>query len=343
MTPEDLAEAKDCEPLYTLMNQIRDLAPWEWMEETDLFGVKHPDTGETGFVSVMGMAGEYYAIAAYREASGLYGFWHIQDAGSLIEPEQLFNTPQLHAALTDRDMLEKRDYHLIKSLGLKYRGRSAWPQFRSYRNGYAPWYIEKYEADFLRYILEQVLVVAPRVREQPDILDPHNDHHYLVRVARHTGDGLTWEDKVLPVEEPGLAGVPVQIDVDLIKRAKRLPRGRFRVEADLFMLLTNVGKKDERPYFPYVLMLVDSTHDKILSLDILSPVPSIEQMWATIAPTVLEKLVENGSLPTEIRVRDNLLYGMVKLFANELNVNMTQAQWLPALDRMRVEMEHFMR
>jgi len=131
------------------------------MEETELFGVQHPDTGEIGFVSVMGMAGEHYAISAYRDATGLYGFWHMQDMGPYLQPKDILNTPQLQASFEDRDMLEKHDYQLIKSLGLKYRGRNAWPQFRSYRRGYAPWYIEKYEAEFLQYVLKQLLVVAP--------------------------------------------------------------------------------------------------------------------------------------------------------------------------------------
>ncbi len=35
------------------------------MTEGDVFGVQDPDTGELGFVSVMGMLGEHYAVSVY--------------------------------------------------------------------------------------------------------------------------------------------------------------------------------------------------------------------------------------------------------------------------------------
>lgn len=342
MATENLAEAEDCKALFELMNQVRDLEPWQWMEETELFGVQHPDTGEIGFVSIMGMAGEHYAISAYRDATGLYGFWHMQDKGHYMQPEDILNTPQLQASFEDRDMLEKHDHQLIKSLGLKYRGRNAWPQFRSYRRGYAPWYIEKDEAKFLRYILEQVLVVAPRVKQQPEILDPKGDHHYLVRVAQRNGDTLTWEDKILAIEKAGLLELAIEIDASLIEAVKRLPRGKFKAEADFFMLTTMIGERTERPYFPYMLMMLDTTHDMMLGFEMLSPVPSIEQMWASVGPTALEQLVKIGSIPTEIRVRDNLLFGMLQPFAKELKLNVKQVNQMPRLDRARMELERFM-
>src|SRR5690606_28813463 len=127
-----------------------ELGPWEWMEEDDLFGVQDPETGELGFVSIMGMAGEHYAVGVYRGAKGLYGYLHLKEMDPfLIRTEDLLNIPQLQASLEDRELLEKRDRDQIKSLGLKFRGRNAWPQFRSYRPGYAPWYIEKDEARLL--------------------------------------------------------------------------------------------------------------------------------------------------------------------------------------------------
>jgi len=343
MGKENLASADDCKSLFELMNRVRDLAPWEWMEETDLFGVQHPDTGEIGFVSIMGMAGEHYAVSAYQGAGGLYGFWHMQDMGPYMQLEDIMTTPQLQASYEDRNMLDKHDYHLIKSLGLKYRGRSAWPQFRSFRRGYAPWYIEKEEAKFLQYILEQVLIVAPRVKENSDILDPKGDHHYLVRVAKQTGDMLEWEDKILPIDKPSSIELSIEINPDLIETVKNLPQGKFKVEADLFMLPTMIGERTERPYFPYMLMMLDTTHDMVIGFEMLSPIPSIEEMWASIGATALQQLVKIGSVPKDIRVRNDLLFAMLQPFAKELKLNIKQVHQLPKLDLARMEMERFMR
>jgi hypothetical protein len=41
--------------LYQAAMRVKEVAPWEWMTETDVFGVQEPETGELGFVSIMGM------------------------------------------------------------------------------------------------------------------------------------------------------------------------------------------------------------------------------------------------------------------------------------------------
>jgi len=38
--------------LYELMDEVKGLAPWDFMLETDLFGIRFPGTDELGFVSV---------------------------------------------------------------------------------------------------------------------------------------------------------------------------------------------------------------------------------------------------------------------------------------------------
>ena len=207
MAAEILASAEDSRLLFERMGQLRTMAPWGWMEETDLFGVQDPETGEIGFVSIMGMAGEHYAVAVYQGARGLYGFWHLQESGPFLEPQDVFNTPQLQASLEDREMLELADRNLIKALGLKYRGRHAWPMFRSYRPGYAPWYIEPAEARFLAHVLGQVLLVAPRVQQNPSILEPGGDTDYLVRVAQQRDDDLVWRDEMRSIAPPPLIGL----------------------------------------------------------------------------------------------------------------------------------------
>jgi hypothetical protein len=51
--------------LYAVTDRVKAAAPREWMTEGDVFGVQDPDTGELGFVSVMGMLGEHYAVSVY--------------------------------------------------------------------------------------------------------------------------------------------------------------------------------------------------------------------------------------------------------------------------------------
>lgn len=124
--------------LYEAAVRVKALAPWEWMEEMEVFGVQSPETNDLGFVSVMGMAGEHFAVGVYVGAKGLYGFLDLEDAGLDASPYRLFEVPQLQASFEDRGTLQKEDRDVLKSLGLKFRGQNAWPMFRSIRPGFHP-------------------------------------------------------------------------------------------------------------------------------------------------------------------------------------------------------------
>src|ERR1051326_7444971 len=166
-TPASTEESKT---LFSLAARVKELAPWEWMDESEVFGVQNPETGELGFVSVMGMAGQHFAVAVYVGAEGLYGVLDFASQETITNPDQLLAIPQLQASFENRDTLDKQDRELIKRLGLKFRGAGAWPMFRSYRPGFMPWFVTSEEARFLAHALEQTLEVAPRVKEDPDIL-----------------------------------------------------------------------------------------------------------------------------------------------------------------------------
>jgi hypothetical protein len=79
--------------LYESAVRIKEISPWEWMTETDIFGVRSPETGELGFVSVMGMLGEHYAVSLYLGSEGIHGFLNLQEMGPLADPEALIQIP----------------------------------------------------------------------------------------------------------------------------------------------------------------------------------------------------------------------------------------------------------
>ncbi|HUM70572.1 MAG TPA: hypothetical protein PLK31_17200, partial [Chloroflexota bacterium] len=178
--------------LYAVMDRVKAAAPWEWMEETDIFGIQNPETEELGFVSVMGSLGEHLSVAVYRGEEGLAGFWNMQYAGPYLTPDMVFNTPQLQASFEDRNTLHQKDRDVIKQLGLKYRGKQAWPQFQSFAPGLVPWYVTAVEARFLTHALEQTLEIAARLEETPALLETGVENEYLVRVPVSQNGKWIW-------------------------------------------------------------------------------------------------------------------------------------------------------
>jgi hypothetical protein len=130
-------DTREWRRLYEATVRVKGISPWEWMTEADVFGVQNPETGELGFVSVMGMLGEHYAVSLYLGSEGIHGYLNLQELGPFADPEALIQIPQLQASFEDREQLDKRDREVIKELGLKFRGRNAWPWFRSYRTSFS--------------------------------------------------------------------------------------------------------------------------------------------------------------------------------------------------------------
>jgi len=340
--PETYATSAECRPLYDLMATIKTLAPWSWMQETDILGVQNPETEENGFVSVMGRGGEHYAIAVYRGAQGLYSFHGLQQQPPALVAEILLQIPQFQASFENREQLEKPDRDMIKELGLKYRGQNAWPLFRSFHPGYYPWLLEPGEARFLRYILEQLLDVAPRFKTQPALLRPKGKNRYFVRVAQQ-GDPLAWHDTVQEVLPPPPTNLQIAIDTQLLTAVRQLPKARLTLEADLSMMPSLIRERGERPYFPFMLIIVESQSGMILAGDLLHPNPSLETMWSELPLKFLQLFAGLRAIPAEIRVRSPLLQQLIQTIQPELGFKLKQSNRLPALDSAQNEMTQFFR
>ena len=325
--------------LYDLMAQVKELSPWEWMEEGDIFGIQMPETGELGFVSVMGMLGKHFAVAVYQGAKGLGGFWTMHSLGPRLTPEFILQVPQIQASFEDREMITKEDREVMKKLGLKYRGAHAWPQFRSYRPGCFPWYIEKEEAEMLICALEQLLDVAPRFQEDPSILTPTDvEHEYLVRVKQNG----KWVDSVQHVTFREEKTLDLLMNEDALEHLRKMMPGKMTLEIDLYMMNEPVQEKaKERPFFPFLLMFADHKSGMILGVELLSPLPSIESMWSEVPAVVVEKLAEEFP-PKEIQVKEDMLYFLLQPLAEELGFAVKKQSRLKAIDQAKQELQDFM-
>jgi hypothetical protein len=330
------ASPEESRTLFALAARVRELAPWEWMDESEVFGVQNPETGELGFVSIMGMAGQHFAVAVYVGAEGLYGILDFASQETITNPSQLLDIPQLQASFEDRDLLDKQDRELIKRLGLKFRGAGAWPMFRSYRPGFMPWFVTAEEARFLAHALEQTLEVAPRIKEDPDILQPESDNGdgeiYLVRVPREGEGGLVWEDVMMHVPLPEGETVNIRLDSGVLARLKESPRRGIELEVDLFSLPTGIGERDERPYRPYMLMMADAGSGMIVGFEMMKPDPTLAEMYGQVPSKLSEWLAQAGVVPQRITARSELLLGLIEPLAEMLKIELYEADELPAID-----------
>lgn len=328
--------------------RIKQLAPWQWMREDEIFGIAHPETGEIGFISVMGARGEHLAVSVYLGASALARFLALQQAprGVLDEhPEFLLEIPQLQASFEDRGDLEDWDRQLLRSLNLKFRGRKAWPRFQSFRPGFMPWRLEPEEIIFLALALEQLEQVAPRLKADRSVLSGEEPGTLLIRSCRagkrNTGE---WKDRYERVPPPEFPQVQLAWDPGDVNKLKRMPPREDILEVDFFQFPGAIGPKGERPQAGYILLSLHAQSNLIFGAQTTGVTESIEHMWGQIPGLLLSRLVEPGLRPREIHVQSRMLQNVLQPAFKELG---TQIVLKPVLKKLRAAkrelMAHFER
>ncbi len=340
--PKEAAELEEWRKAYEAAIRVKAMAPWEFMTETDMFGVENPETGELGFISVMGLLGEHYAIAVYLGSEGLYGYWSFHDMDFEEIRERMFEVPQLQTSFENKDQLERKDRDIIQKLGLTFRGRNAWPLFRSCRPGFFPWHVEAQELRFLTCALEQSLNVIPRFRDSPSLLEPGDDTGYLVRVS-HTKHGETvWEDRIMHIASPTVSDIPVIVDAESVRNLMKLPRTEGEIEIDLFMIPAAIREKGKRPYSPYMLLAVDARNSMVLGGELLSVQTTLEEMRSKIPSCFVQMLLKAGHLPRTLGVRSTLLSELLRPLAKEVHLNISQEDTLPNLENAKASLIQYM-
>jgi hypothetical protein len=334
---------QDWIPLIESAGRIKRLAPWHWMNEGDVFGIAHPQTGEIGFISVMGALGEHLAVSVYLGAPAWARFRALQQApqGVLDEhPELLLEIPQLKASFEDRGELEEWDRRLLRGLNLKFRGRKAWPRFQSFRPGFMPWRLEAEEIGFLTLALEQLEQVAPRLKADRSVLSGGEPGALLIRSCREgKRNAGEWKDRYERVPPPEFPPVPLAWDPGDVNKLKRMPPREDILEVDFFQFPGAIGQKGERPQAAYILLSVHAPSNLVFGAQTTCVTESIEHMWGQIPGLLLSRLVEPGLRPREIHVQSQLLQNVLQPAFKELG---TRIVLKPVLKQLRAAKRELM-
>lgn len=334
--------------------QFRDLAPWNWMYEHQVFSLVNPEDGEVGYCSVLGTGGDLHALSVYRGEEGLLSFERIQQLGqdgkldgpgSLTDPDVFLSQKSLMVSFESSRDVDKRDRDVFQSLGLRFRGKQAWPVLRSYEPGCVPWFLTAKECRFLTVALEQAIVVAERLAENPNLLE-EQPGCILTRTANDGGQGgeaREWVDDwpawpYLDEEmDDEFANLPVQVDEMRLKRAMRAGKSSGAWEVDITYAPFSV-QEEERPYFPRLMLCVHNESSMVLTAypaeRRAEPAEFVDQFIRTME--------QHKLYPEQIVVRRPEVGQMLIFVAHVLGADVLVSDVLPGVELTREEMQRFM-
>jgi hypothetical protein len=111
-----------------------------------------------------------------------------------------------------------------------------------------------------------------------------------------------------------------------------MPTSRNSFEMYFFMFLAPVQEKKEvRPYFPYMLLTVETQSSTTLGNEMLKSDPSPKAIWGSIPETVARQLARAGIIPEEVTVGSEFLFRLLEPLAWSLCFELKQPRILPNL------------
>lgn len=330
---------QEWERLYETAIRFKENGSWDWMDDTEIFGVKNPENGEIGYCVTLGNNREVFALVIYIGTEGLEQLLRMY-SGEMDNEEALYGQKCLMASFEDRNELSKEDIQIIQKLGLKFRGRNEWPLFRNYLPGYFPWYINKKDANLLTVALEQAIEVSTQVKNNPNYLVSAKKNTILVRVLDQDAEKPTWQNKWLKPEPvpPKIDNFVVLDEIRVKRIQEKYPVKEMIWQADYFLSPSPVQDKGGRPYFPYVSMLIEENTDQIINVS-LSQHSKRDQDFIE---TILKTMDSHKSIPRSILLKKPEARKILEPIAKQLNINVKVVKRLKLLDEAKRDMiEHF--
>jgi hypothetical protein len=324
--------------LYRAAIDFWQIQPWNWVNDTDLFGVKNPENDEIGYCCIVGALGEFLGLVVYLGTEGLESYLKTQMSES--PEEDVFGTAKcLVASSEDRKFLQKPDHEVIKKLGLKFRGAKSWPLFRVYEPGYYPWYLNRPQVFFLTHALQQAADVSLRLKVNRNLLTNSEKTKYLVRVPEQSGPDLRWKDKWLsPASlERAKDEAPVldEIRLQRIKNRGFRPGGIW--EVDFFHFPAPI-QEGGRPFFPLCLLIVDQASGFVFGTHLESK----DQHRPEFLNQMLNVIEKNAYLPQEIWVKREEVFQLFEVLVSRLGLKMKQVKKLNQIEYAKKSMNSFL-
>ena len=321
------AELQEWKDLYDVAIKIKELKPWEYLWDMDIFTLFLPEIEEPFYFSIMGRAGECYSIGVYEGFDEFEGFMRIVENEDIPDHQMFRYQNNIMCYFGDREELTKGELKIIKDLGIKFRGRNQWIYFRSFETGYYPHILDKQQVHNLTVLLRQ-LYMSLRAYIEKGIKVDFEKGNSLYR--HYDDDDDLWYCYEHPLMLPNKNYMRVEItDELLIERLSKQKMNKNIIEVDTLFLNTKINDKQfHKPVVPKLCLMADQRTGLVLSQDMLSPEDDDVQC---ILDMVINYILQMGK-PKSIYVRDDIVEGLLIDLCEKANINLKIKGKLKAID-----------
>lgn len=332
----DTPSIEEWRKLFDLAIRFREIKSWEWMDYTNIFGIQDPSTGKICYFNIadiLGEDGKFYALALYPGDSGLISLLDILEERR-GEEEQFYFSDIIVVQFSDRKFLSKEDLEIIKTLGLKFRGKGEWISFKRVLPGRLPRIINREEANLLLSTLEQAIDICLMFRDKPELKDRDET---LIRTSKKIDSIVTWEDTWTeldyPEEELSIYN-PSEV-IETIKNAIK-PQKSLEEWAIDFLFLPNPVKDDEESediYFPYLGVVMNNITRVGINLEMYKY--SREERLTYPVELFVNTVEVTDRLPKSIVVKDEDIYNVLLEIVRALKIELKLVENIEPIEEFK--------
>lgn len=290
--------------LYSTASLIQKTAPWEFLDESRIFGILDESSGMTVYVQSMGSLGEYCSLALYLGDDAINELLLLRE-GADADLFRLVDINHVQISFEKAGDISKHERKTLKSQGIGIKGRGVVPIVRRYGWTLFPYILtDEALAELVLRISPQIVAVFEAVRDSvvTMIQEPDLDNRVIpvLHQVERNEKRISWNMRTLDVA----AGEPVDRAAPAVLAALRSVEPKDLAFQMMLLRLPEPvfedGEIASEPYFPVVLLAADEGTG-MLAPPIFMEHPLAAPFAANAQKAFAEMVTRNiGGLPAEL-------------------------------------------
>ena len=323
----DFASTQESKKLYELTEKFKKIAPWNWMDDSNIFAVENPTDGQIGYCCICGAEEIQFGLVVYLGSEGLKTYLETIEGKAENDPEFFFKLDTIMISFVHRRNIPQDQVNHFKKLGLEFYDINKWPLIERLIPGYAPYKLTKKETLFLTCILEQAINVCNRFSKNPQLFNSPESNKIFTRVPEKDDNSICWKDDFCK-PAPIIIQMPrtPEFSEKLLETAKencQFLKGDWEVGA--FYFPKPVAEKGKRPYLPFALLCVDAASGQITNCSLFKTSKNNKEL----PNEFLKMIIKKQEIPKNILINSDEHKRLLAPVCEALKIGCFSREFLP--------------
>lgn len=338
--------------MLTAAFAFRATKPWEELTDSDIFAVRL-STGETGYCSVMGNAGEHHSLGFYIGEKGFSAYLNtlsLSEVDFLATQSIVQSFDCINCDFMNADTIEPETKQAVRAYadkhGVKVPRPFGWPDFTRFTPHRMQWYItEEQDGILITEALQAATFLIKRLKEEncfeemgfdPKGGYPTNKGGKSVPLVIPNADGsYVLGTTKLPALAKEVYLKPSFTNDILSHKIKNLP-AHGTLQCRLIDSPAPIEEgNDKAPYFPTMILCLDTESGTIFPTPFSKPSENSQQVLSDLANILHSNYKAH---PVEIRVSDEKTEHLLHDFCKKCHISLRKEKTLPELDEAYQEL-----